>query len=583
VKGYSNLLFLFDLSQRCFFNREGGTIMKKILCFVTAAIVLLAFCPTAFSGVNDFADKWNNVKRTTKGITTLDISSKGRMVTIHAWGKCHPKDCDWGTVKARYYKNNSLRAVYKTKIATRSLVLTLQGKNSLKASVKTHYTDKSGRKDRKNTYTFKRADATGKVQKSTLKPVLSAATGTRPQGTTSTSKLAATPSKVQKSTFNPARTVAATGTRTQGTTSTSKLAATVSKVQKSTFKPVRTAAATGTQPQGTTSTSKPAEKGKITVLYPKGGEELEAGKQYRIRWKSKGNIDKVDVTLFMEDFFMKAMGKPMGMIPVYRIARQVKNTGACSFKIPYKFTSRFGRRYFVMVGDGKVTGWGNYFSIYPLIDVAPTNIEVYSYEKKKKYAWILRAVTAVATGGASEAVNNRAVAAVATGGASEAARYAANNRAVAAVASGGASEAARQLASNRNVAAAASGGATEAIRWAADKGRKITKKTRIKIKFDLTNYGTKILRQKFMTKVSFRLRPGNDELNSAGFSHDKIIPIMPGKLYHYEADIKPADWNILPGKYSLELYTDPGHMLAEPAELRNNNKKTVDFEVGKLK
>jgi len=528
--------------------------MKKLLCFVTAAIVLLAFCPTAFSGVNDFAGKWKNANRTTRGITKLDISAKGRMATIHAWGKCRPRDCDWGKVRARYYKNNSLRATYKTKIAIRSLVLTLKGKNSLKASVKTHYTDKSGRKDRKNTYTFKRATTPGKVQKSTLKP---------------------------------ARIAAATGTRSQGTTSTSKRSTTVSKAQKSTLKPVRTAAATGTRPQGTTSTSRPAEKGKITVLYPKGGEELEAGKQYRIRWRSKGNINKVDVTLFMEDFFMKAIGKPMGMIPVYRIARQVKNTGACSFRIPYKFTSRFGKRYFVMVGDGKVTGWGNYFSIYPLIDVAPTNIKVYSYEKKKKYAWILRAVAAVATGGASEAAkyaaDNRAVAAVVTGGASEAARYAANNRAVAAVASGGASEAARQLASNRNVAAAASGGATEAIRWTADKGRKITKKTRIKIKFDLTNYGTKILRQKFMTKLSFRLRPGNDELNSAGFSHDRIIPILPGKLYHYETDIKPSDWNILPGKYSLELYTDPGHMLAEPAELRKNNKKTVDFEVGKLK
>jgi hypothetical protein len=220
-----------------------------------------------------------------------------------------------------------------------------------------------------------------------------------------------------------------------------------------------------------------------------------------------------------------------------------------------------------------------------LIDVAPTNIKVYSYEKKKKLPWGLRALAAVVTGGASEVVNaaanSREVAAVVTGGASEAARFAANNRAVAAVATGGATEAARKLAENRTVGAAASGGATEAVRWVADKGRKITKNTRIKIEFDLINYGTKILRRKFMTKVSVRLRPGNDELSAVGFSHDKIIPIIPGKLYHYEADIKPSDWNMLPGKYSLELYTDPGHILAEPAELQNNNKKIVDFEVGK--
>ena len=103
------------------------------------------------------------------------------------------------------------------------------------------------------------------------------------------------------------------------------------------------------------------------------------------------------------------------------------------------------KRYFVTVADGKVTGRGSLFSIYPLIDVAPTNIKVYSYEKKKKSAWILR-----------------------------------------------------------KVAAAASGGATETIKWVAGRGRKISKNTRIKIKFDLTNYGTKILRQKFMTKVSVR-------------------------------------------------------------------------------
>jgi hypothetical protein len=540
--------------------------MKKLLCFVTAAIVLLAFCPTAFSGLNDFAGTWKNGNTKTKGITKLVISVKGRTATVHAWDKCRPKDCDRGTVRARYYKNNSLRSAYKTKIATRSLVLTLKGKNSLKASVKTHYIDKSGRKDRRNTYTFKRVAAAGKVQKSTFKPVRTvAATGTRPQGTTSTSKQTATAGKVQKSTSKPVRTVAATGTRPQGTTSTSRRTATAGKVQKSTFKPVRTAAATGTRSQGTASTSKPAGKRKITILSPKSGEELEAGKQYRIRWKSTGNINKVNVTLFMENLVMKAAGKSTGIIPVYSIARQIKNTGSCNFKVPYRFNSRFGNRYYVNVSDGGVQGMSK-VSIYPLIDVAPTNVKVYSYEKKKKYAWVLRAVAAVATGGASEA-----------------AKYAADNRAVAAVATGGASEAARYAASNRAVNAVASGGVSEPIRWAADKGLKITKKTRIKIKFDLTNYGTKILRQKFMTKVSVRLRPGNDELSSAGFSHDKIIPILPGKLYHYEADIKPSDWNILPGKYSLELYTDPGEMLAEPAELRKNNKKTVDFVVGKQK
>jgi len=505
--------------------------MKRFVCMLTVVAVLLVFSSVSFAGLNNFAGTWKNVNTRTRGITKLVISVKGRTATVHAWGKCRPRDCNWGTVSARYYKNNSLRATYRTKIATRSLVLTFKGKSRLKASVKTHYTDKSGRKDRRNTYTFKRAATTGKIQRSKIKPVRSAA---------------------------------ATRVRSQGTASTSKRVATTGKIQRSKLRPVRTAAATGVRSQGTASTSKPAGKGKITVLYPRRGAKLVAGKQYTIRWKSTGNVGKVNVTLWMENIAMKAAGRSKGPFPVYSIARQVRNTGSCRFKVPYRFNSHFGNRYYVNVSDGGVQGMSN-ISIYPLIDVAPTNIKVYSYEKKKKHAWILRTVNAVASGGVTEA-----------------ARQVADNRQVAAVVSGGATEAARRVAGKRQVNAVASGGTTEAIRWVASKG-KITKKTRIKIKFDLTNYGTKILRRKFMTKVSVRVRPGNDELNSAGFSHDKIIPILPGKLYHYETDIKPSDWNILPGRYSLELYTDPGHMLAEPAELRKNNKKTVDFEVGRRK
>jgi len=159
--------------------------MKRFACMLTAVAVLLVFSSVSFAGVNNFTGTWKNVNTRTKGITKLLISVKGRTATIHAWGKCQPKDCDWGTVRARYHMNNSLRTAYKTTIATRSLVLTLKGKNSLHASVKTHYTDKSGREDRRNTYTFKRAATPRKVQKSTLKPVRAGAvTETRVKGTT---------------------------------------------------------------------------------------------------------------------------------------------------------------------------------------------------------------------------------------------------------------------------------------------------------------------------------------------------------------------------------------------------------------
>jgi hypothetical protein len=423
--------------------------MKKLVCFLTACLIVLTFSTVSYSaGVKDFAGTWNNVNATTRGVTKLDISVKGSSAAVHAWGKCHPKDCDWGTVRATYYKDGTLQTSYRSKIAVRSLIFRLKGHTMMTAQIKTHYVDKSGRKDQRTMETF---------------------------------KLAGTPGKTPSGASKPAGAAAAAGS-------------------------------TGKQT--------------ITVLNPNGGEELVAGNEYTVKWKTSGNISKVNITLLMENMVLKAAGKGRPPMPVLQIARQANNTGSYHFKIPYTLNSRFGQVFYLEVSTPEVRDWSDkHFTIYPLIDVAPTNIKVYSYEKKKKYQWIVRTVAAVTTGGQSEIIH-----------------------------------AAAQTGKNKP---------------------KITKNTRIKIKFDLTNYGTEILRQKFMTKVSVLVRPGNDELNGAGFSHDKIIPILPGKLYHYEADIKPNDWNILPGKYRLELYTDPGHMLKEPEELRKNNRKIVDFEVGR--
>jgi len=283
--------------------------MKRFVCMLTVVAVLLVFSSVSFAGLNNFAGTWKNVNTRTKGITKLVISVKGRTATVHAWGKCRPKDCDWGTVRARYYKNNRLKAAYRTKIATRSLVLTFKGKNRLKASVKTHYTDKSGRKDSKNTYTFKRAAAPHKVQKSTIKPV---------------------------------RTAAATVARSQGTTSTSIIAAT-SSTQRST-----TARTSGrVTPDGSRTVTKPT----ITVISPNGGEVWEKGKQYRIRWTSSGVQGNVKIRL--------KWGTGSG--GWYTVSGNTKNTGSYTYKVTAVGVGHSGNQFrlYVMTLNGKVTDTSN--------------------------------------------------------------------------------------------------------------------------------------------------------------------------------------------------------------------------------
>jgi hypothetical protein len=43
-----------------------------------------------------FVGLWNNVDAKTRSNTKLSIRREGDQYGIHAWGKCHPEDCDWG-------------------------------------------------------------------------------------------------------------------------------------------------------------------------------------------------------------------------------------------------------------------------------------------------------------------------------------------------------------------------------------------------------------------------------------------------------------------------------------------------------
>jgi len=74
--------------------------MKIILSLVTACLVLLVSLSTCTASLAQFAGDWSNVDPNTGGITKLSIAISGASANVHAWGKCHPTDCDWGSVNA---------------------------------------------------------------------------------------------------------------------------------------------------------------------------------------------------------------------------------------------------------------------------------------------------------------------------------------------------------------------------------------------------------------------------------------------------------------------------------------------------
>jgi len=579
--------------------------MKKIITF--AFVFLFLSGSVCFAGMGNFTGTWKNVDSKTRGVTILKISAKGNTASVHAWGSCTPVDCDWGATKAKAVPVNKLKAFFKNNFSKRIMVLSLSGRNRLKAEVKTHFTDNSGRKDYIARYQFKLSGkkpsfskpGRGKLQRTpvssgkpglTRQPVSPSGSSQPKASGFSTAKVSGvntgTSQKVQFSSSSSQSKVTQNikviypnggekwkaGKRynirwkSAGFKSSDKvkiLLKTYPPTNAGNFWVTNSARNTGMfnykvpsnlgirekkfkiyvmtlnrsvkdesdrffaitraqSAQGAVSSQSSSAQGgskSLKIVYPNGGEELTAGTDLDVKWKSSGNINRVKVILMMEQ-----LNVPNFRAPII-LSKSAPNTGTFRYRIPQNFNSRFGLRCRAIVHDiqgGNIKDISDrHFSIYPTVDLTPTNIKI----RNKKKSWTLNILKNIAIDTATAGLG--------------------------------------LLAPKEAISYKKSGGA-------------ISRKSKIIIEYDLYNWGTKIVRQKTWTKVTFRLIPGNDELNSVGFSHEKIIP---GRKYHYKGTFKAADMDLAPGTYLLELYVDPGHNTNEPEALRANNKKTIEFRV----
>ena len=266
------------------------------------------------------------------------------------------------------------------------------------------------------------------------------------------------------------------------------------------------------------SASASQKKGGMELLYPKGGEELISGTVLEIKWKKPAGNDPVGVVLMMEHKYNRALKFPVVL------SKGAAAAGPFRYKLPLGFNSRDGWHYKVMVQQGQNKAESGYFTSYPEVDLRPVNIKI----RNKKKHWGLKALKTIALGGMGNIPGMTEASAI-----------------------------------------------RETVRYAKKDGKAISCKSPIVIEYDLENRGTQI-RSGLMSKVTIRLTPGNAELNSAGFKHDRVIP---GRKYHQKGTIKAKDWELAPGRYILEIEVDPQNNANEPEELRANNVKTVEFVV----
>ncbi len=144
--------------------------MRLLYPCLTAVLLLLLTANSGFASMNQFAGSWKNVDANTRGITSLDISVMGTDAKVHAWGKCHPTDCDWGTVQAFAFAPSvssdvfsgadTLIAVFVTSFSQTTLVIKPAG-NRLKVDSYDRFMDNSGRSNYLASYTFQKASASG--------------------------------------------------------------------------------------------------------------------------------------------------------------------------------------------------------------------------------------------------------------------------------------------------------------------------------------------------------------------------------------------------------------------------------------
>jgi len=99
-----------------------------------------------------FEGKWVNADSNTGGITRLQIRQNGAQVAVHAFGKCHPTDCDWGQEKGPVV-GNSANITWDQGFALVKMVITPQGEN-LKVVTDTVFND--NRRRMHDEYVFKK-------------------------------------------------------------------------------------------------------------------------------------------------------------------------------------------------------------------------------------------------------------------------------------------------------------------------------------------------------------------------------------------------------------------------------------------
>ena len=161
--------------EQYFTSKKGKTMnrsffslfLHNMLTFVALSAIVFGTFSAAHVQAQDAPQNrldgdWKNVDPHTRGIDVIVIAGK----KIHPFGTCHPKDCDWGVIKAKSFASSvdsadisKLVAKKNSGFDTVEITISLVYFGTLRVDTFTHFTHQSGRADYSEVNYFRRAQS----------------------------------------------------------------------------------------------------------------------------------------------------------------------------------------------------------------------------------------------------------------------------------------------------------------------------------------------------------------------------------------------------------------------------------------
>jgi hypothetical protein len=142
---------------------------------LTFALFLMPFFQVLPIPTDLLVGSWVNQDSSTGGVTEIVVDNNDGHLRVHVWGKCEPRDCDWGTTEVNY-SNGLARSIFDFGFATTPMEFVPLPDGRLLAVYKAEYKDQSGRPDQDHVEFFVHAtheahDAESVAAKALLKKV----------------------------------------------------------------------------------------------------------------------------------------------------------------------------------------------------------------------------------------------------------------------------------------------------------------------------------------------------------------------------------------------------------------------------